>query len=271
MSRRNPHPQTISHLVPKNKKAKAVLRHPDNEPFVSTSSIQEDPEDGLEIGYHVPARPRPEVIVEVGRNADLILPSSSISAVHFSFEVHPESKEIMLHDRSRHHSMQITPFEFRKDGIFRQVVLQPGTVYTISAGGERKDLYKFELHWVAKEKKGTMQEVEQGYRHAEKRAQNPRWARTVDEGLAELSSWYNTRLHTPADGGVLRATEGEPLGKGAWGEVSKGVDLDSGCFIAVKKITLPPRSQRTFEEEDRLRREVRTLSSISHVSINLTL
>ena len=240
MSRQTLHRQTIFHLVPISDKAKAVLVHPDNEPFVSLSSTEDGPQSGLEIGYHVPARPRPEVIVEVGRNADLILPTSSISAVHFSFEVHSESKKIMFYDRSRHQSTKIEPFEFRRDGTFRQIVLQPGIVYKIGAGGERKDQYEFELHWVAEE--SALQEAEKGYRLAEERAQNPRWARTVDEGLTELSSWYNTRLHTPTNGGVQEATEGEYLGRGAWGEVRKAVYLDSGCPIAVKKIVFPPRT-----------------------------
>ena len=103
-------------------------------------------------------------------------------------------------------------------------------VYTISAGGERKDLYELELYWAAKAKEEeALPEVEQGYRHAEKKGINPRWARTVDEGPVKLSAWYDTRLHTPADGGVRRATQGDLLRQGTWGEVSKGVDLDSGC------------------------------------------
>ena len=266
MSRQTPHLQTIFHLVPKTDKAEAALAHPDNEPFVSLCwTKNNDRQPGLEIGYHVPARPRPGVIVEMGRNADLTLPSSSISAIHFSFEVHPESKQIMFYDRSRHHSTKIEPFGFRQDGVFRQIVLKHDTVYKISAGGERKDQYEFELHWVRD--KDALQEAELGYRLAEERAQNPRWARTVDEGLTDLPSWYNTRLHTPANGGVQRAIEGEPLGKGAWGEVRKGVDLDSGCSIAVKKIVLPPRTERTFDGENFLLREVKTLSSISHVSL----
>ncbi|KAH8589897.1 hypothetical protein B0O99DRAFT_317828 [Bisporella sp. PMI_857] len=200
------HSQTILHLVPDkgNLKAISVLAHPDNEKYVSLSSPrphreggQDDKEDdgpklGLEIGYHVPLRPRPEVIVEVGRNADLILPASSISSVHFSFETHPESKLIMFHDRSRHRNTKIDPFGFRTDGHIRQLVLQPGIIYKITAGGEKSDLYRFELRWAQMEEFDVLEKIECGYHVARERAQNPRWARTIEDGPTELSSWYNT-------------------------------------------------------------------------------
>jgi hypothetical protein len=273
------HPQAIFHLVPKDSpRAEAELAHPDNERFVSLSSPrprQDDSEDdgkngpqlGLEIGYLVPVRPRPEVIAEVGRNADLILTGSSISAVQFSFETHPESKAIVFHDRSRYHNTTIEPFGFRTDGNIRQHVLQPGIVYEISAGGERGNLYCFELRWI--KPKSALQQVERGYQMAEERAQNPRWARTVDDGPTELPSWYNTRLHTPVDGGMQRTTEGEPLGEGAFCKVMKAVDLDSGYPVAVKKVVLSKIKSAPSDLESSLRREVKTLSSLSHVRMFL--
>lgn len=267
MAYKDPHPQTIFHLVPQNSEAKAVLAHADNQQYVSLSKPPEekggDPELALEIGYHVSARPGPEVIVEVGRNADLVLPASSISAVQFSFETHPESKAIMFHDRSRLYNTIITPFGLRT-GI-RQHVLQPGMLYEISAGGARGDLYCFELWWV--DKKTVLQKVERGRRVAEERAQNPRWARTVEEEATELSSWYKTRLPTPADGGVQRTTRGVRLGQGSYGEVRKAIDLDSGYNVAVKSIALPDKSAPS-DLESSIWREVKTLSTLSHVSFS---
>ena len=264
MAMRALHPQTLFHLVPESSVADVVLKHPDNEPFVSYA-LTKKPQLGLEIGYHVPGRPRPEVIAEVGRNADLILPSTSISAIHFSFEVHPESKAILLCDRSRHHSTKVEPVDFRHDGTFRQIVLQPDIEYKISVGGPKKDHYAFTLHWTGPKK--ALQLIEKGYHQMEQKARNPRLVRTTEEGIDDLPSWYNTRLHTPAHGGVQRVLEGQHLGRGAWGEVKKAIDIDSGSFVAVKKIFLPPKDQRTFEKECLIQREVKVLSRISHVSL----
>lgn len=270
MPRKAPHPQTIFHLVPhkESPKAKEMLLHP-NSPFVSLCKENRGQDNnyeyGLEIGYHVSTRPRPLVLVEVGENADLIMPGSSISQVHFSFEIHPESHQIMFWDRSRLRSTKIAPVGFRKDGHFRQVVLQPGMKYIIGAGGEKAEQFIFSLIW-RKRSESMLQETGKGFEMAEARLQNPRWARTVEDGPTDLPSWYNTRLHTPAVGAVQRTMEGERLGKGAFGEVCKAVDLDSGCLIAVKKIPLPPRLGPTASNEElMLRREVKVLSSISHV------
>ena len=268
MPRQTPHPQTIFHLVPDKEciKAKEALLHPDNEPFVSHCQ-DANYGCGLEIGYHVLARPRPQVIVEVGRDADLILPGSTISKIHFSFEIHPESRQIMFCDRSRFRNTKIGPVGFRTDGNFRQVVLQSGTAYRISAGGEKAKQYIFDLVW-PKHAENVLQETQRGHQMAEGRVQNPRWARTVEEGPTELPSWYNTRLHTPTIGVVQRAAESKLLGKGAFGEVYRAVDLDSGCLVAVKKIVLPPKVRFPQSgEEDILRREVKILSSISHVRL----
>ncbi|RMD39371.1 hypothetical protein DV735_g5760, partial [Chaetothyriales sp. CBS 134920] len=272
MPRQTPHSQTIFHLVPHkaSPRAKQMLLHPDNEPFVSLCKATkpgEEDEYGLEIGYHVSARPRALVIVEVGKNADLVMPGSSISQVHFSFEVHPESRHIMFLDRSRLHSTKIKPEGFRADGNFRQLVLQPETEYQISAGGEKVDQFVFYLRWL-KEVDDALYEVEKESQIVEARGQNPRWARTVEDTPTDLPTWYNTRLHTPAIGAVQRTIDAGPLGKGAFGEVRKAVDCDSGCFIAVKKIELPPRVEfAVSNEEVLLRREVKVLSSISHKNI----
>ena len=268
MPREIPHQRTILHLVPQNKLAEGVLTHPDNAPFVSVATQKNGKkavkELGLEIGYHVAMRPCREVIVEVGRNADLILPAPSISKCHFSFETHPESKKIMFHDRSRYRSTTIHPASFRTDGDFRQVVLCPPTEYSIGVGGEDKDLYTFRVYWVV-EKDGEVQ-TELSEQMSQERMENPRWARTVDDGPTELHSWYNTRLHTPWGGGVQRTLDMGQLGQGAFGLVSKAVDRDSGKLIAIKTITLPPKFNGVpSEKENRLYREVKILSSISHV------
>lgn len=172
----------------------------------------------------------------------------------------------MFVDRSRLHSTKIDLDGFRVDGNFRQLVLKPKEKkYKISAGGEKADQFVFYLRGF-KAAEDALQEVEKESQMVGARGQNPRWARTVEDAPIDLPTWYNTRLHTPAIGVVQRAIDVGPLGKGAFGEVRKAVDRDSGCFIAVKKIELPPRVEfAVSNEEVLLRREVKVLSSISHV------
>ncbi|RMD43672.1 hypothetical protein DV735_g1410, partial [Chaetothyriales sp. CBS 134920] len=274
MPRQTPHPQAICHLVPDKKSRRAIqmLQHPDNEPFVSLSNkateADEPDEYGLEVGYHVSARPRSLVVVEIGRNADLVMPGSNISQVHFSFEIHPESRQLVFWDRSRLNTTKIEPKGFRADGNFRQVVLETKiSDYKIRAGGEKLDQFVFHLRWLKNATKLT-KEIEQESQRIEARPQNPRWARTIEDGPTDLPTWYNTRLHTPTIGAVQRTVDVTRLGKGAFGEVWKAADQDSGCLVAAKKVTLPARVGLSIShEEDLLRREIKILSSVSHKNI----
>lgn len=182
MPRKTPDPQTIFHLVPNKKlvKAREILLHPDNEHFVSRcakakAKAEAKDQYGLEIGYHVRKRTVLQVIMEIGQDANLILLGKSISQVHFSFEMHPEPRQIMLCDQSRLHNMKIHPVSFRKDGDFCQVVLQPDTEYCIRAGGEQLDQYIFNLVW-PKKSADVLQETEKEYQRAEAVAQNPCYA-----------------------------------------------------------------------------------------------
>ena len=77
MPRDRPHPRTIFHLLPISSVVSQVVGHADNEAFVSRcvnkDAKTDDPKVyGLEVGYHVPTRPYPEVITKLGRDADLI-------------------------------------------------------------------------------------------------------------------------------------------------------------------------------------------------------
>jgi hypothetical protein len=101
--------------------------------------------------------------------------------------------------------------------------------------------------------------------------ENPRLARTVDEAPTILPSQMVTRIHTPGERKLRMRYKnvGPPLGSGQFGIVHKYIDTDSGKFIAVKILTRPRgKSQENWREELRytLKREVETLSDISHVS-----
>ena len=267
------HPDTIFHLIPQNDDTKGLLEHPDNQAFVSICAAlprQSHAKDtagdalslALEIGYHVPQHPRPEVIAQVGRNTDLILPAPSVSSVQFSFEVHPESRAIVFHDRSRYRNTTLSPLGFGAHEDVRQHVLQPGVTYMIGAGGENGDKYRFEVRWVSKD--SAAERALKGWQMAMERARNPRHARTIEEGPTDLASRYRTRLPTPANWGVQRITKVKFLGKGAYGEVWAAVDLDTGGWVAVKKIVS---SDTRRDPENVLWREVKIMVTIVHVRI----
>ena len=257
-----PHPPILFHLVPREGCTIAIdaLNHPDNTPFVSQASNRND---GFEIGFHVRARPCPQVIAEIGRNADLILSGPSVSKVHFSFEVHPESQKVMLHDRSRYRNTTVEPLGFRMDGDFRQILLTMGTEYSISAGGldaGAQDRFKFTLIWMPNSEK-ILEAFINGQYTTTARRLNPRWARTI-EARTEVQTWYNTRLHSRTNQKVRTVVEKELIGRGAFGEVFKAFDVDSGCTIAVKKFER--RGGENFHEL-LLQREIKVLSTVSHV------
>jgi hypothetical protein len=110
-----------------------------------------------------------------------------------------------------------------------------------------------------------MEPARQGYDAVKDRAQHPRWARTTEEGPTDLTSWYTTRLHTGAVTAVQRTSQGKKLRSGAFGSVRKGVDLDSGHLLAVKKIVISEVKSVSMDLESYVWREVKILSGLSHV------
>lgn len=198
MPRETPHPRTIFHLIPKSIPAIHALEHPDNKAFVSRCIKADADTDvqkvyGLEIGFHVPTRPCPQVIAKIGRDADLIWPASSISAVQFSIEVNPESRAITCYDRGRFPTT-IEPFGFKEDGAIRRVVLIPGIKYVIAAGVEEEQYYEFYLVWTESDGQHVSREVQKEHHLTLERGQNLRWAQTIDDGVSDVRSRYRTRL-----------------------------------------------------------------------------
>jgi serine/threonine protein kinase len=94
----------------------------------------------------------------------------------------------------------------------------------------------------------------------------------VDEAPTDLPSRRETRPYTLGPQQLkMRYVKVLPkLGSGQFGEVYKAIDVDSGKFMAVKILERPTRASK--QEDWRqllyyaLKREVETLSEISHVS-----
>jgi serine/threonine protein kinase len=109
---------------------------------------------------------------------------------------------------------------------------------------------------------------------ATRRVENPRFARTIDDDDTVEASRRTTRLHTPYHNPLkVRYRSKRRLGHGAFGEVHKALNVDTGKYIAVKilkpKIEHPTAVQ--FQQwRDRinsmLKREVEILAKIDHVS-----
>ena len=257
MARPHPHPLALFSLVPLNDRARAVLAHPDNIGLVSALA---DGRSGLDIGFHVGSSSR-YTLATLGRSgADVSVEGSGISRIQCSFEVLEESGVVMLYDRSNSMSTQVfgmsaTPFE---PGRTRRVVVRDKLNTEIGMGGASQSLLRFALVWHC----DTIDVEEQ----LKNRVDNPRLARTVDETPTVLPSQRLTRIHTPGNREPkIRYAKLVELGRGEFGEVWKAVDVDSGKIFAVKMIKQPTLG---FQAEAwvLLKREVETLSQISHVS-----
>ena len=269
MPRSQRHPLALFSLKPLNARARDVVVHSSN---IYLQSMSPDGKVALDVGFNIHPQSQ-NTLATLGRNeTDIILEGSAIGRVQCSFEIDLDSKVVMLYDRSNSQTTQVfgvnaTPFDY---GRLRRVVVQEGLNTIVGMGGVGCDLVQFELMWhqgpVDTVKKVKTQEGMP--RGAE---ENPRLARTVNEAPTVLPSQRVTRIHTSGERKPRMRYErvGSPLGWGQFGTVHKCVDADSGRFMAVKILKQPPgKSQKDWREELHytLKREVETLSRISHVS-----
>lgn len=273
MPRPKPHPLALFSLIPINGQARAVVAHPMNEHLVS---IQRDGMLGLDVG-HVRLRPG-NVIAILGRGegADVYIEGPSISKVQCSFEIDPGSNVVMLYDRSHGQTTQVygedaIPFEH---GRTRKVVVDVILNTQIRMGGQHGNFVQFKLRWHhcfddVKEKILSRENIPLGYE------ENPRLARTIiDEADTHLFSGRETRLHTPGPRQLkMRYVKiGDKLGAGAFAEVFKAINVDSGELMAVKILKSPVGKTEKDREKWRrsmyyaLKREVEILARIKHVS-----
>lgn len=171
--------------------------------------------------------------------------------------MHPDSKSVLLYDRS---SMCTTrpigdntrPFE---PGRFpRRIVTNDKINDKFAFPAD----VQFRIVW-------HDQKIDVG-EQITYREDNPRLTRTVDDAPTVPSTCRVTRIHTPACGQPkIRYERLKELGKGMFGKVWKVVDVDSGEHIALKKIPWPKRG-RGAPEYTNLKREVETMAALSHVS-----
>ena len=278
---RPPHPLALFSLAPEpgSERAKRAIAHPDN--IHNVSSLYNGVEV-LDVGFHIRGKSS-TTLATLGRgvDADIYMEGCNIAKIQCSFEIDLETGVVMLYDRSFAQSTQVfgenaTPFEHTR---IRKVLVQKGLNTTIGMGGERRNLVQFNLRW-HQDPTQTAEAIKNYDALPYGRLENPRLARTVDEAPTDLPSRRETRPHTPYTPGqrllkmrYVRA-EGSMLGSGQFGEVHKAIDVDLGKFMAVKILRRPTKPSKQEEWKMSLyyalKREVETLSDISHVSKSLT-
>lgn len=265
MPRPSPHPFALFSLVPVNDRAHAVLAHPNNSHLVSLIPDLKGPkgiECGLNVGFHIGSKSR-HTLATLGRNgADIIVEGSSISRIHCSFEIHKDSRLIMLYDRSTAKSTQLyganaVPFELERDP--RRVVVTQSFNKEFGFGGITCDFVRFRIHWHHRSDPLDIQE------RLSYREDNPYFARTLDETPIVPPSGLVTEINTRGNQEPKIRHRGKwPLGSGSYGQVWKVANVDSGEFLAVKRVKLPKQLQSSAYIM--LKREVEALARASHVS-----
>jgi len=274
---REAHPKTLFH-VPTNHVAQDALLHPDNKHRVSSS--EDGP--GLEVGYHVPSRPRGYVITRLGRDADLILcestPKHPMSAVHVAFQINPTTHLVLLSVRSKRISSvtfavledpnkdESTGENITGEKITGDGVILYGQNYKISIAS-----YNFKLIWRTISKTDNAESLKaltvQGYETSQQLLQDVRSRdRPTENDDSEAQSWHITRLNT-TKGPIFQDIKHlrEEIGRGAYGTVYSAVDQTSGHKFAIKVVDLG--GQGDIEAARAiLHREIKVMQKVKHVS-----
>lgn len=205
-------------------------------------------------------------LVNLGRDGDVVLQGSTISRIQCSFEINSETQIVMFVDRSSNQSTQVfgeNSYPFA-DGLERKVFVQQGINPIIGMGGINRSDIQFEIIWHHYNDHAQSYIKRRGDICLEL---NPRFADTELEVHSIVRGRMNS-LETPPwmnNSPKIRYHMGEVLGKGGFGEVSKAVDVDTGRVMAVKSIECDWKAKDS-RILTLLRREIESLSQISHVS-----
>jgi hypothetical protein len=266
------HAKTLFHLIPRNQIALDSLTHPDNKRFVSPS-LSAEGELGLEIGYHVSPIAQGHVIARLGRDADLILqestPEHAISRIHVQFEIHPDTKLILLSARSK----RVASVAFKPRGASREQkitgdgVLLYGVHYSVRIASYAFDLFWRDLTGDSTTNVAAIKDLAlQCYETAlEQMLEVKSRLRPTGYDNSELLSWHITRV-TSTKLPVIQPIDGvrERVGSGAFGEVFKAVDKTTGHPFAIKVVDLQAQGDVDIARAC-LHREIKAMEKLSHV------
>ncbi|EEU40180.1 uncharacterized protein NECHADRAFT_76198 [Fusarium vanettenii 77-13-4] len=251
-----PHPQALFSLVPLNARAIGILTYRDNDRFVSSFPLHSDNPtvkvQGLDIGPQI-ASGSNDTLAILGRVGNIKFDDLEISPYHCSFELDEHNREeVILQDRSLDNSTQPygrTAKPFKEGHLDRRVLVDREINLQFSMGGPNHDLYQLQIFWHDQ--------------RDDNRVGNPHHARTIaDEPPTSGPSPLYTGIHAAGIWGMIRYSKRKKLGKGAFGEVWKVADVDTGKHLAVKRLKM---SHNHFDEYSSLEQEAHMLSSVSHM------
>lgn len=280
------HLAALFHLVPLNTAAAAVVADPRNRQFVSAV----DGTDGLDVGI-VPSAIRDGItLATMGRAGDIHLASPNAGRIQCAFEVELATKAVMLHDRSANQSTQVHDDDgagssqvvsrlvsFEYDRRPRRVVVRQGINPVLGMCGRGRDKLLFRFLWNRRIDKALDAKLAQRTIGI---ATHPEHAGTVDDtGIMGTTEAVPGAAGAAGAGRVTRMCtllgEKRPnvrydlleeLGHGNFSVVHKALDLDTGCFIAVKLVQRAPHTAADMVWNT-LKREVQNLTCIKHVRI----
>jgi len=256
-----PNKLSMLSLIPKSPRAHEVLAHPHNRRLISLVPYDKKLMQGINIGFHIATKSRYTLAVIGRRDCDVTIEGGDISTEQCAFEINKKTQWIMLSDRSRYHSTQITgpnAFSFESGRIPRRVILPQLPGSTLEIYGTAGNLVSFDIVWHS----GSFNVEEM----LELREDRTEYALTDDEPETTPVSQRVSRIDRPINSPTprLRYLEQGAVGRGAFGQVEKVLNIDSGNRLVVKKI--PYQGQST----DYLQREVIAMSKIEHVSWKYT-
>ncbi|EAS31985.3 STE protein kinase [Coccidioides immitis RS] len=269
MIRSEPHPLSVFSLVPLNERSSRALDHPKNQPHVSYLPDYNDdayPSErgrGLNIGFNIESS-SPCTLATIGREGDIIVSGSAISRIQCSFEVVQSTGMFRLTDRSRHHNTQFKGLDavpFEPGRTPRRAVIHAIFNTEFAFGGSNSNLYHFRIHWHRVHFDIRRQIDSRGSDHCLTISD------TSGEEDTALGPERFTRIHTPQFPKLrYRYRTNYPLGRGTFGEVFEGVNVDTGELLAVKNVTLPdtPKHGTAYKS---LKIEVENIGSIKHENI----
>ena len=243
-------------VVPTNDAAKELLDYEENETHIAVHNG----EQGFSIGYYMSDSNEVVTVATMGDCGDIVLPSDTFSETHCAFEINLNTGYLILHDRSPTRSYKVDDYPFENTRELRRVVIDLDFNRHFSMTGTDGTILQFRIDWpfgLAPEARkryinhftGCLSMFEPICLEAP-----PSAVLSSDEG-AGASTDTTTRVSKPE----MRYRILQRLGSGAFGVVSKVLDVDSGDFVALKTI------HTTNADVARIARESDVLSKLDHV------